>query len=38
MGWVYFLQNKAETLEHFKKIKVFAEKQTEGKLKVLRSD
>ncbi|KAJ4754257.1 polyprotein [Rhynchospora pubera] len=38
MNWVYFLQNKGETFEHFKKFKAYAEKQSEKKLKVLRSD
>ncbi|KAJ4751816.1 polyprotein [Rhynchospora pubera] len=38
MTWVFFLKNKSETLEHFKKFKAMTEKQTGKQLKVLRSD
>lgn len=38
MSWIYFLKNKSETFEHFRKFKTFAENQTGKRLKVLRSD
>ncbi|KAI3788698.1 hypothetical protein L2E82_01471 [Cichorium intybus] len=38
MSWVYFLSNKSEALECFKKFKALTEKQSNEKLKVLRTD
>lgn len=38
MSWIYFLQDKGEIFENFKKFKAFVEKQTEKSLKVLRTD
>ncbi|GKC91861.1 retrovirus-related pol polyprotein from transposon TNT 1-94 [Tanacetum coccineum] len=38
MSWVYFLQVKSETFEHFKKFKALVEKQTGEYLKALRTD
>nr|GEY91111.1 retrovirus-related Pol polyprotein from transposon TNT 1-94 [Tanacetum cinerariifolium] len=37
MSWVYFLQVKSETFEHFKKFKALVEKQTGENLKALRT-
>jgi transposase InsO family protein len=36
--WPYFLKHKSDAFEFFKAWKVLVEKQTEGKLKVLRTD
>ena len=38
MMWIYLIKSKDEVLETFKKFKVSVEKQTEKKIKVLRSD
>jgi uncharacterized membrane protein YgcG len=38
MCWVYFIQRKSETFVCFKKFKALVEKQTEKRLKRLRSD
>jgi transposase InsO family protein len=38
MCWVYFLRNKSDTLNVFKKFKAFVELQSGYKLKKLRSD
>jgi hypothetical protein len=38
MSWVYFLQSKGEAFRSFKVFKAFVEKQSEKKLKVLRTD
>ncbi|KAI3713826.1 hypothetical protein L1987_72412 [Smallanthus sonchifolius] len=37
-GWVYFLENKFESLDYFKKFKVMVENETGLKIKGLRSD
>jgi len=36
--YIYFLKNKSEVLEKFKSFKVFVEKQSGRKIKVLRTD
>ncbi|KAJ1700426.1 hypothetical protein LUZ63_000205 [Rhynchospora breviuscula] len=38
MSWVYFLKNKDETFSNFKAFKALVEKQSEKKLKILRTD
>ena len=37
-SWVYLLREKSEVLKYFKKWKVMAEKQSEKKLKIFRTD
>ncbi|GKA97839.1 retrovirus-related pol polyprotein from transposon TNT 1-94 [Tanacetum coccineum] len=38
MSWIYFLQQKSETFDHFKRFKALTEKQSWKSLKVLRYD
>ncbi|GKC39790.1 retrovirus-related pol polyprotein from transposon TNT 1-94, partial [Tanacetum coccineum] len=38
MSWVYFIQQKSETFEHFRKFKAMVEKQSGKYLKVFRTD
>ena len=38
MSWVYFLKNKSEAFEYFKKFKSFVEKQSGRYIKALRTD
>lgn len=38
MRWVYFLTNKSETFEHFRKFKALVEKQSGSYIKAPRTD
>jgi Reverse transcriptase (RNA-dependent DNA polymerase)/Integrase core domain len=38
MSWIFFLHNKSETFQNFKKFKAAVEKQTGKSIKVLRTD